>query len=228
MTRWRWANLGYPNPCISWEIDSTGQLAGAMWRCLFIPAPTTLPERVPHGSHTLIVAVKGSGAHGESEHWHLGVLSSSTTFLGWWWRGDGERTRQYRKEEAGGDVLLVRYPKSASRPLFETFNRIDFPANNTCSHSYHSSIKISPAHVSPENTPLIFQNLNGATLGCECKYKFVLGGRVRISKLRGVVDKSSFADEVFYNSRTHPTHSTSIQTHRLWWGLLSYTTLNFF
>lgn len=83
------------------------------------------------------------------------------------------------------------------------------------SHNYHSSIKMSPADVTPENTPLIFQNLYGATLGCKCKYKFVLGDRVRISNVRVVVDKSSFADEVFYNSRAHPVLSTSMQTHRL-------------
>lgn len=67
--------------------------------------------------------------------------------------------------------------------------------------SYHSSIKMAPAEVRPENADQVFRNLYGKTPARpKIKLKFKRGDLVRISKLRGVFDKKyeqSFTDEIF-------------------------------
>lgn len=77
-------------------------------------------------------------------------------------------------------------------------------------NSYHKSIKMTPAEVTVENTPLVFQNLYGSfPLRYKEKFKlnFNQGDLVRISKLRGVFDKKyeqSFSDELFTISEGIP------------------------
>lgn len=77
-------------------------------------------------------------------------------------------------------------------------------------NSYHKSIKMTPAQVTVENTPQVFQNLYGSfPLRYKDKFKlnFNRGDLVRISKLRGVFDKKyeqSFSDELFTVSECIP------------------------
>lgn len=74
--------------------------------------------------------------------------------------------------------------------------------------SYHKSIKMAPAEVCSENADRVFCNLYGTTPARQrVKMKFKKGDLVRISKLRGVFDKTyeqSFTDETFTVTRGIP------------------------
>lgn len=84
---------------------------------------------------------------------------------------------------------------------------------NNYNHSYHRSIKTTPASVNRNNQEDIWQNLYGATTKqTETAHKLKIGDRVRISKARRTFKKGylpSWTEELFTISRVKTTRPTT-------------------
>ncbi len=74
-------------------------------------------------------------------------------------------------------------------------------------HTYHHSIKRSPASVTPQNQEEVWQQLYGATADKSIPCKFHVGDRVRISKAKRTFKKGylpNWTREVFTVIKCHP------------------------